>query len=172
VEVKPSDDIEAYSNMMQITGQRDDFGVHSRDYYQRTYDLFHPLGMCELLMAEYESQPLAALMVFAQGERAWYLYGASNNQERNRMPTYLLQWEALRWAREKGCTQYDLWGVPDEEEEVLEAGFMNRSDGLWGVYRFKRGFGGEIKRAAGPWDKVYRPSLYNLYKLYFRFRGL
>ena len=172
VEVRASADIRAFSEMVQITGQRDGFGVHNLAYYQCAYDLFHPQGNCELLQAEYEGQPLAALMVFAQGKRAWYLYGASNNQERNRMPTYLLQWEAMRWARQHGCTHYDFWGVPDEDEEVLETEFMQRSDGLWGVYRFKRGFGGRVKRAKGARDKVYMPNMYAMYKLYFRFRGV
>ena len=64
------------------------------------------------------------------------------------MPTYLLQWEAMKWAKARGCKEYDLWGVPDEDEATLEANFETRHEGLWGVYRFKRGFGGELKRAA------------------------
>jgi lipid II:glycine glycyltransferase (peptidoglycan interpeptide bridge formation enzyme) len=118
--------------------------------------------MCELLVAEAEGQPLAALIVFARGARAWYLYGASANEFRNYMPTYVLQWEAMRWARVQGCTEYDLWGVPDEDEETLEAEFTKRADGLWGVYRFKRGFGGEVRRGAGPWERVYRPVLHRV----------
>jgi lipid II:glycine glycyltransferase (peptidoglycan interpeptide bridge formation enzyme) len=166
VVVKTSADVEAYYNMMEITGQRDEFGVHSLAYYQRAYELFHPLGLCELFIAEYEGTPLAGLIAFANGERAWYFYGASTNQERNRMPTYLIQWAAIKWARAKGCTHYDLWGVPDYPEETLEADFTERSEGLWGVYRFKRGFGGEVKRAIGVWDKVYRPALYRAYRIY------
>jgi peptidoglycan pentaglycine glycine transferase (the first glycine) len=69
----------------------------------------------------------------------------------------------MRWAKARGCEEYDLWGVPDENEETLEAQFENRSDGLWGVYRFKRGFGGELKRAAQAVDKVYNPLLYKFY---------
>ena len=79
------------------------------------------------------------------------------------MPTYLLQWEAMCWARSKGASEYDLWGVPDEDEESLETHFTERSDGLWGVYRFKRGFGGELKRATQALDCVYNPLLYRLY---------
>ena len=94
--------------------------------------------MCDLLVAEYDGRLLAGLMVFARGSRAWYFYGASNDEERNRMPAYLLQWEAMRWAKSRGCSEYDLWGVPDAEEDALEEGFSTRSDGLWGVYRFKR----------------------------------
>jgi lipid II:glycine glycyltransferase (peptidoglycan interpeptide bridge formation enzyme) len=119
--------------------------------------------MCELLVAEYEGRPLAALMVFGRGKRAWYFYGASSDEARNLMPTYLLQWEAMLWAKSKSCIEYDLWGVPDENEATLEANFETRRDGLWGVYRFKRGFGGELRRAAGASDRVYNLPLYHLY---------
>ncbi|MHB8776640.1 MAG: lipid II:glycine glycyltransferase FemX [Anaerolineales bacterium] len=163
VTVRKWDDIHAFHQMMTVTGGRDNFGVHSLEYYQRAYELFHPKGTCELLVAEYEGKPLASLMVFANGKHAWYVYGASNDQERNRMPTYLLQWEAMRWAKARGCEEYDLWGVPDENEETLEANFETHHDGLWGVYRFKRGFGGEIKRASQALDKIYVPLLYKLY---------
>jgi lipid II:glycine glycyltransferase (peptidoglycan interpeptide bridge formation enzyme) len=111
-------------------------------------------------------------MVFAHGPRAWYLYGASSDEYREAMPTYLLQWEAMRWAMRCGCREYDLWGVPDAGENELEAGFTTRSDGLWGVYRFKRGFGGELRRSPGPWDRVYRPELYWLYGLWVHMRGI
>lgn len=163
ITVRAWDDIPAFHEMMTVTGGRDKFGVHSKEYYQRAYELFHPKGTCELLVAEFEGKPLASLMVFANGKRAWYVYGASNDQERNRMPTYLLQWEAVRWAKARGCDEYDLWGVPDENEETLEAQFESRHDGLWGVYRFKRGFGGEVKRAAQALDRVYNPLLYWAY---------
>jgi peptidoglycan pentaglycine glycine transferase (the first glycine) len=163
VTVRAWDDIQVFHEMMTVTGGRDNFGVHSKEYYQRVYELFRSMGTCELLFAEYEGKLLAALMAFANGKRAWYVYGASNDQERNRMPTYLLQWEAIRWAKSRGCEEYDLWGVPDESEEVLEANFESRHDGLWGVYRFKRGFGGEIKRAAQALDRVYNPLLYWVY---------
>jgi lipid II:glycine glycyltransferase (peptidoglycan interpeptide bridge formation enzyme) len=77
------------------------------------------------------------------------------------MPTYALQWEAMRWAKSRGCRVYDLWGIPDADEETLEAEFTDRSDGLWGVYRFKRGFGGEVVRYTGLWET----SLHPLYPL-------
>jgi peptidoglycan pentaglycine glycine transferase (the first glycine) len=168
VAVKPSDDLETFHRLMQATGQREGFGVHSLAYYRRAYELFHPRGECELLVAELEGEPLGGLMVFAYGMRAWYFYGASADQHRELMPTYLLQWQAMRWARGRGCTSYDLWGVPDADEQDLEAQFTTRSDGLWGVYRFKRGFGGQLRRALGPWDRVYHPLRYGIYRLVLR----
>ena len=165
VTIRAWDDIPAFHKMMLVTGGRDEFGVHSLEYYRRAYELFRPTGMAELLVAEFEGKPLAALMIFARGNRAWYIYGASTDENRNLMPTYLLQWEAMKWARSKGAQEYDLWGVPDEDEATLEAEFETRHDGLWGVYRFKRGFGGELRRAQQAVDRVYNPLLYRMYLL-------
>jgi lipid II:glycine glycyltransferase (peptidoglycan interpeptide bridge formation enzyme) len=164
ITIRAWDDLEGFHKLMTITGGRDGFGVHSFDYYRQAYDLFHPAGMVEMFAAEFEGKPLAALMVFVRGKRAWYLYGASTDEERNRMPTYLLQWEAMRWARAHGAEEYDLWGVPDKDEVILETQFESRLDGLWGVYRFKRGFGGELRRSLPTMDKVYNPLLYKLYR--------
>jgi len=163
VRVQPAADLETFHRLMLETGERDGFGVHSLEYYRRAYELFHPRGECELLLADHAGQVLGGLMIFARGGRAWYFYGASASQQRELMASYLLQWEAIRWARARGCHEYDLWGVPDADAEALEAGFQTRSDGLWGVYRFKRGFGGQLRRSPGPWDRIYQPLLYRLY---------
>ncbi len=164
VTVRPWQDLTTFYRLLQLTAQRDGFAIHPQAYYERAYRLFAPKGMATLLVAEYQGEPLAALMVFARGPRAWYFYGASSNRHRNRMPTYLLQWEAMRWARARGCREYDLWGVPDEDLETLEREFTQRRDGLWGVYRFKRGFGGQLRRAAGPWVREYLPGSFWLYR--------
>jgi len=161
--INKSQDLSIFDRLMQETAIRDGFGVHHRHYYQVAYEIFHPRGMCELFLAKYLDQPLAAIMVFKHGHRAWYFYGASNDIERNRMPTYMLQLEAMRWAAEVGCCEYDLWGIPDLEECELESQFSQRSDGLWGVYRFKRGFGGMTKRSAGVYEKILQPALYPAY---------
>ena len=58
-----------------------------------------------------------------------------------------------------------MWGIPDEPEAVLEAQFTHRQDGLWGVYRFKRGFGGRLVRTIGAWDLPLKPVLYRAYRL-------
>jgi len=166
--VRPSTDLDTFYRLMMVTSERDMFGVHSQEYYQRAYDLFRPRDECILLTAEYQGEPISALMAFARGKRAWYLYGASGNAHRERMPAYLLQWEAMQWARARGSLSYDLWGVPDFDESFLEAHFSERSQGLWGVYRFKRGFGGELLRSCGPWDRVYNPALYTIYRWRFR----
>jgi peptidoglycan pentaglycine glycine transferase (the first glycine) len=170
VEVHTYPDVGVFYDLLTITGQRDLFGVHSLEYYHQCFHAFQQQDACELFIAEYDGSPLAGLLAFRWGKRAWYFYGASNNEKRELMPTYAIQWEAMRWAKENGCIVYDLWGVPDQEKAILEQQFSSRSDGLWGVYRFKRGFGGNLCRSPGPWDRVYQPILYAFYRLWMNFR--
>ena len=158
-----AEDVRIFNQLMHTTGQRNAFGVHEPLYYQTAFELFSPNNV-GLFIAEFQDTPLAAIMVFIHGTQAAYLYGASSNSERQRMPTYAVQWAAMRWAKEQGCTTYDLWGVPDEPEETLEAQFQEKNDGLWGVYRFKRGFGGQVLRTVGTADRVYNKLVYRLYQ--------
>jgi peptidoglycan pentaglycine glycine transferase (the first glycine) len=157
-------DLPAFNALMQETAQRDGFGVHSPLYYRDVFNLFAPDDHLALFVAEYEARPLAAIMVSAYAGKAIYLYGASGNEERARMPTYALQWAAIQWAKAKGCATYDLWGIPDAPEAELEAGFTDRHDGLWGVYRAKRGYGGEIRRTVGAADRIYNRYVHRLYQ--------
>ncbi len=158
------DDIPAFNKLMRQTGERDEFGVHTPMYYHAAFEIFEPNNQVALFLAEYGGRPLAGVMVFVLGDMAAYLYGASSNEERQRMPTYAVQWAAMEWAKAQGCRWYDLWGVPDAPEEELEASFTERHDGLWGVYRFKRGFGGQIQRTIGATDRIYNKLVYKLYQ--------
>jgi lipid II:glycine glycyltransferase (peptidoglycan interpeptide bridge formation enzyme) len=109
-----------------------------------------------VLLAELGGEPIAGLILFHFGQTAWYMYGASSNQHRNLMPNYLLQWEAMRLAKQMGYTKYDMWGVPDRFDE---------SDRMWGVFRFKTGFGGDIVRGIGAFDFVPSRWLYWVYRV-------
>lgn len=164
-------DVERFTRMMHTTGERNAFGVHEPAYYALAYDLFVPRHAA-LLLAEHEGDDLAGIMVFAVGKTAWYLYGASAGVKRNLMAAYGVQWAAIQWARARGCTTYDMWGVPDADPETLEAQFETREDGLWGVYGFKRGWGGQVIRGAGAWDRVYNPVVYAAYQLAIKRRGV
>ncbi len=169
-------DLQAFYDLMTVTGTRDEFAVHNLDYYQTALTEFGPSAaagdgsapQAMLLLAYHPDhpQPLAGLMAFAFGAEAIYMYGASSDTGREHMPTYLLQWEAMRWARAQGCRRYDFWGIPDDPTaEAPAAGDNpNQRQGLWGVYRFKQGFGGREVTYPGAWDFVYRPLAYRLYE--------
>jgi lipid II:glycine glycyltransferase (peptidoglycan interpeptide bridge formation enzyme) len=142
------EDVEAWYRLLQITGQRDHFGIHGFDYYWRAWQIFAPSGQADLLLAEYEGQLLAGIFVGYMARQAIYLYGASSNEHRNLMPNYLLQWEAIRRARARGATSYDFWGIPETDDA---------DEAMAGVYRFKSGWGGRIVRFAGNYEYVFRP---------------
>lgn len=166
------DDLPTFYRLMEMTGQRDQFGIHSLDYFRAMLELFAP-PEAALLLAEVEEEPVAGLLLLTHAATAYYLFGASSNAHREKMPTYLLQWEAMRWARAHGRTAYDLWGIPDAEEARLETEFVSRSEdasGLWGVYRFKRGFGGQVTRTLGAFDFVYNRLLYWMYRKWMTHR--
>jgi lipid II:glycine glycyltransferase (peptidoglycan interpeptide bridge formation enzyme) len=171
VTIREITSVDPFYDLLEGTSDRAAFGIHTREYYQQAFQLFYPVGACAIFLAEFEGTPLASIMVFRYGDRSWYFYGASSHQYRELMSTYLIQWEAMRWAKAHGCRSYDLWGVPDQVFDILEEQFTSRSDGLWGVYRFKRGFGGQLLRACGSWDRVYNPTLYAFYKIRARLRG-
>lgn len=164
------EDLPRFDTLMQATGERNAFGVHAGAYYTAMFDLFVPDGDAALLLAEHEGDLLAAVFVFAVGGTGVYLAGASSDAKRNLMASYGVQWAAIQWAQAQGCHTYDLWGIPDHDAATLEADFQARGDGLWGVYGFKRGWGGTVTRSAGAWDRVYNPALVALYRAARRFR--
>jgi lipid II:glycine glycyltransferase (peptidoglycan interpeptide bridge formation enzyme) len=106
------------------------------------------------MIAEVDAEPVAGAIIFRFAGKAWYLYGMSGLTHRDKMPNYLLQWEAVKHAKAAGCTIYDLWGAPDEFVET---------DPLWGVFRFKEGLGGTVHRYLGAWDLPVNRIFYRLY---------
>ncbi len=152
--------------MYAETSVRDGFVIREEGYYQTVWELFMAGNessvvngqwskpFAEPLIAEVDHEPVAAIFVFYFAGRAYYVYGMSSDAHREKMPTYLLQWEAIKRARAKGCSVYDLWGAPDVFDE---------NDSMWGVYRFKEGLGGQVVRTLGAWDFAPNPFWYKLY---------
>ncbi|MGB3714350.1 MAG: peptidoglycan bridge formation glycyltransferase FemA/FemB family protein [Candidatus Promineifilaceae bacterium] len=136
------------------TASRDGFTIRPVEYYLDAWQTMYDAGMAQPFIAEFEGEILGAVIVVHYGGRALYMYGASTGKERRRMPNHLLQWEAIRWAKASGCKVYDFWGAPDEFDEA---------DSLWGVWRFKAGFNGQVIHHIGAWDYPARPFLYWVY---------
>lgn len=154
VRVAGAEDIALMYQMYAETSMRDGFIIRDQAYYQAVWSSFMQAGLGEGLIAEVEGQPVAGVIVFRFGERAWYLYGMSTQAHRDKMPNVLLQWEAMRKSKAAGCRVYDLWGAPDEFDE---------SDTMWGVFRFKEGLGAEVVRTIGAWDYPVNKRIYRLY---------
>ena len=108
----------------------------------------------ELLIAETTARPLAAMFLVFTGQRATYLYGASSSVNRGCMPAYALQWSAIERARSRGYSEYDMFGLAPQP---------NPSHPLYGLYRFKTGFGGRLFHRMGCWDYPLDVDKYEMY---------
>ncbi len=155
-------DLEMLFRMYAETSIRDGFVIRNEEYYQEVWSTFlnnqqrasYDSPYAEALIAEVDGTPVAGVIIFRFANKAWYMYGMSSLAHRDKMPNYLLQWEAIKRAKAANCFVYDLWGAPDEFTE---------SDPLWGVYRFKEGLGGIVHRHIGAWDLPLNRILYQLY---------
>lgn len=156
VQVRPGEasDLPAFYQMYAQTAARDGFLIRPKAYYMDVWQRFLQTGGADMLLAEVEGEPVAGLLLFTFGAKGWYLYGASTEKYRNLMPNHLLQWQAMEQAKARGCAQYDMWGAPD---------IFNERDSMWGVYRFKQGFGGQVVQGLGAFDYPARPTLYRLF---------
>lgn len=156
VRIGTLEDLDMLYKMYAETSVRDRFVIRDNGYYQTVWKTFMSSEepTCEPLIADVDGEPVAGIFVFYFAGRAYYVYGMSRNAHREKMPTYLLQWEAMKRAKAKGCDVYDLWGAPDVFDE---------SDSMWGVYRFKEGLGGELVRTLGAWDFAPSPLWYKMY---------
>ena len=138
-------DVELLFQMYAETAARDEFIIRPLAYYRNAWGVFMDAGLSCSFIAEHEGEALAALILFCFGERVWYMYGASRDLHRDKMPSHRLQWDAICWAKANNYHIYDMWGAPDEFVE---------SDPMWGVWRFKAGFGGRVVRHIGAWDMI------------------
>jgi lipid II:glycine glycyltransferase (peptidoglycan interpeptide bridge formation enzyme) len=149
------DDLDLLYRMYAETSLRDGFVIRKPEYYEDAWGSFIAADLAQPFIASVDEDPVAALVVYRFDRTATYMYGMSRELHRDKMPNYLLQWEAIRWAKQRGCATYDFWGAPDQLVE---------SDPMWGVYRFKAGFGAQLVRTMGAWDRPTRPLLYRLYQ--------
>lgn len=140
----------AWYDLLRTTGERDRFGIHTLDYYRKVWEILVPCQQARLFLAWADNELLAGIFVSLLGREAIYLYGASSNARRNLMPNYLLQWEAIRWARQAGARIYDFWGIPASD---------GADEAMAGVYRFKSGWGGRVTSFIGNYECVYHPLL-------------
>ncbi len=150
----PEIDLPLLYRLYEATGARDGFITRPLDYYRDEWGALMRAGLAHALIAQYQGEPLAHVILFHFGPKAWYFYGASSDAHRELMAPHLLQWEAMRWAKAQGYRTYDLWGAPD---------VFNARDRMWGVYRFKAGLGGQVVRHMGAWDYPTNRALYYAY---------
>lgn len=160
------DDFPSFYEMMRITGKREGFPSRTRNYYENEWLSFAGNKHCVLLMATYQDELLAVHMGYRFSNHAAFFHGGSKFDSAKLHPNHLLVWEGVKWAKEQGCKTYDLWGIPAEVGQIVSQGNVppksDRTDGLWGVYQFKRGFSKNIVYYMGAYDYALNPLIYKM----------
>lgn len=134
---------EAFWRIAKETGERDGFALHGEAYYKNMIKSLGKAGILKLYTAHYKDEIIAANIVLIYKNTATYLHGASSNKQRNLMSPYLLQWQAIKDAKQKGVAYYDFWGFDES---------------VWpGVTRFKKGFGGKVFQYAPTYELPIMP---------------
>lgn len=158
----PDDDsIRMFHALMQDMGSRNQIRISPPENF---YDYLLEFGDDSALMFSIvDGKNAAALIAGKFGDRAVYLWGASSSEHRVPGAAAYLQYQAMRWARDRGCSEYDLWGIPEADPVSLIGpdGKPIRSIGedVSGLYRFKVELGGETHRLPPPFEIRYRPRL-------------
>jgi len=158
-------DLPTVYRLLEATAERSGFPARAFDYYQQEWRALVQDGLVKLLLASYDDEVIAFRMPAAFGGKAATLHSGSLGAYFKLKPNDLLMWKSIEWAKEQECTSYDVWGITEEVGKLVSQGEPIPQDGkggLWGVYYFKRGFGGEVVYYVGAYDFTYSPLLHRL----------
>jgi lipid II:glycine glycyltransferase (peptidoglycan interpeptide bridge formation enzyme) len=152
-------ELDTWYRLYSETSSRNRLHLHGIDYFRNilSVDATNTQSPAEviLLIAETDSKPLASMFLVLSGNRGTYLYGASSSENRNMMASYALQWKAMNIAKEMGYNEYDMFGVAPASDP---------DHPLYGLFRFKSGFGGEMYHTLGCWDYPFDQEKYNTFR--------
>ncbi len=163
VRIGAEEDLPAFYGLLKVTAERDRFKVRNLSYFETMYRALNseePGRLC-LYLAEDEDELLAATLAVSANRHTWYLYGASSSNKREKAPNHAVQWQMIRDAHRRGDKIYDFRGISPTLDE---------SDHLFGLLKFKLGFGGEACEMIGAWDYPIKPLLHRAFDLYMKRR--
>jgi lipid II:glycine glycyltransferase (peptidoglycan interpeptide bridge formation enzyme) len=137
--------VDVMYRLMRATQARAGFMLRPRRYFEGYWRLQHASGQGDFFFAQRGDDVLAGCFVNHLGAKAWYKDGGSSRHHHELMAPYLLQWEVMRWLRQRGVRSYDLVAVPRPAD-------LREDHPLYGLYRFKSGFNDHITEFVGTWD--------------------
>ncbi len=143
-------DLQRFYTLFIDTATRNGFFAEPYGFFLNLASVLFPKKMAEIYFAEYNGLTLAAVIIITFGRRATYLYGGSSPFHRNVMPTYAIHWDVMQSSRQRGCVEYDLYGIdPYDHPDHPYAGFS----------RYKKQFGGNTFDALGAHDLIFYDRL-------------
>lgn len=163
VTIGDESDLRDFYDLLLITAERDNYRVRGYEYFERMYKALkkEDPDRIRLYLAKFEGKLLASTLAIYSNRHVWYLYGASSNDLREKMPNHAIQWRMIQDAYNMGAHTYDFRGISSTLDE---------EDPLFGLLRFKLGFGGEAHELIGEWDYPLQPMLHWAFDMYMKRR--
>jgi lipid II:glycine glycyltransferase (peptidoglycan interpeptide bridge formation enzyme) len=135
--------MDTFYELLTETAVREHFTIRSRGYYQDLLSLFRERGQIAVYLARHQERVLAGAVMLFYGPKLVYLYGGTRADAKDLKPGYLLHWKAIEDAQRRGCTSYDMWGIPLDPQPGQRG---------YGYYVFKSRFNGRMVRFIGLYD--------------------
>lgn len=149
-------DAAVLSQLIVDTFIRKSMTPYSAEYYSAFYEEYKRINKVKIKVAEFEGQFVSGRMFFPVGDTIYSIWGASSIYHKDKQANYGLEWSTIEWGLSNGYKYLDFWGVPDFDKDYLDNNFNKQKGSLWGVYEFKRGFGGEVIRSEGAFEYIFR----------------
>lgn len=150
------EELDKFKQITKSTSERRHFTDRSLDYYQVMYDLFTKRDGVKFIVAEVESLPIAAAMFMTYGDEVIYLFSGSDEKYMKEYNAqYAIQWYMIQYALTHKFKHYNFYGIqglPDPKAKD------------YGIYRFKKGFGGNVVELIGSFELPISP-FYNLHNI-------
>jgi len=170
-----SNPFDEFLRLVKITARRNEISAHPEEYYRKMWEII-PSANLKLYIAEYQEKIIATNLVLFYGQFATYLHGASDNDFREVMAPYLLQWQVIQDAKKNGCAFYDFGGVSSGSTALDHSDLKrpDRYDSWKGITKFKLGFSPETKAIEfpGSYDIVINPWRYGTYRVMQKIKSL
>ena len=146
-----ADHIEIYQKLNKEVAKRQNFVPFSDSYIKNEFEIFAKDGQALWLFGKYRGELAAGALIIFWSGIGFYHQAASLSKYAKFSIPYLLQWEAIKEAKSRGCRLYDFWGYVDTKYQ--------RNHPWAGPTLFKMGFGGRayeyVKTQDLPLSKKY-----------------
>jgi len=121
----------------------------------------------ELYKEKGEVLVLGSIMYLLHNKEILSLFGGAYGEYIDFMSTYTTNWNMIKYAKENGFEKYNFYGIST---------YTDKNDKMYGLYDFKRGFGGHVEEYLGEYDLVISKLLYFVYstlynKIYLKLKS-
>ena len=162
------DELKHLKTITDKTAHRRDFTDQPLSYYESMYDLLTPRNAVKFLLAEAnidgKQTDLSAAMFITYGDEVVYLFSGSDEAYmRDYNAQYLIQWYMIQHAVDHNFKKYNFYGINE---------LPNRDSKDYGIYDFKKGFGGHVVELIGSYELPVNQAFYTLYNLLAKFKNL